>query len=191
MVTFKTAIGGDEFEIFTTRPDTLWGATFMVLAPEHELVQKITTPEYKTAIDAYIDEASRQTEIQRSAVGKEKTGVFTGAYAINPVNGEEVPIWIADYVLTSYGTGAIMAVPAHDQRDFEFARKFGLEVRVVIQPEDMEPIISDEMTESIPAKGSMVNSGEMSGTSGDDTIKIVCDCDQNGSCQVQYNCEIG
>ncbi len=175
MVTFKTAKEGHPFEIFTTRPDTLWGATFMVLAPEHELVKVITTDEQREAVEAYVDEAVRQTDIQREATDKEKTGVFTGAYAINPVNGEEIPIWIADYVLTTYGSGAIMAVPAHDQRDFEFARKFGLDIRVVIQPEDMEPIVESEMTESVPAKGTMVNSGEMTGTGGENTIQIVCD----------------
>ncbi|MEE4194630.1 MAG: leucine--tRNA ligase [Anaerolineae bacterium] len=175
MVTFKTAKEGHDIEIFTTRPDTLWGATFMVLAPEHDLVKEITTDEQRKAVEAYVEEAVRQTDIQREATDKEKTGVFTGAYAINPVNGEEIPIWIADYVLTTYGTGAIMAVPAHDQRDFEFARKFGLEVRVVIQPEDMEPIVEADMTESVPAKGTMVNSGELTGTGGDNTIQTVCD----------------
>ncbi|NSW51213.1 MAG: leucine--tRNA ligase [Anaerolineae bacterium] len=174
-VTFKTAVEGHQFDIFTTRPDTLWGATFMVLAPEHELVSKITTPAQKDEVEAYVEQALRQTEIQREATDKEKSGVFTGEYAINPVNGEQIPIWIADYVLTTYGTGAIMAVPAHDQRDFEFARKFGLEVRVVIQPSGVEPISGDEMTEAIPAKGDgvMVNSGEMSGTPGEIAIQKV------------------
>ncbi|MCJ7661204.1 MAG: class I tRNA ligase family protein, partial [Anaerolineales bacterium] len=118
--------------VFTTRPDTLWGATFMVLAPEHPLVAKITSPEQKEAMEAYIEQAVRQTEIQREAADKEKSGVFTGGYAINPVNGECIPIWIADYVMMSYGTGAIMAVPAHDERDFEFALKFGLPILPVI-----------------------------------------------------------
>ena len=189
IVTFKTAQHDYEFDIFTTRPDTLWGATFMVLAPEHELVKMITTDEQREAVEAYVEEAVRQTDIQREATDKEKTGVFTGAYAINPVNGEEVPIWIADYVLTTYGTGAIMAVPAHDQRDFEFARKFGLEIRVVIQPEGMEPIVESEMTESVPAKGAMVNSGEMTGTSGENTIQIVCDWLEEkgiGHAEIQY-----
>ena len=112
---------GDELEVFTTRPDTLWGVTFMVLAPEHPLVQKLTTPEQQAEVEQYILDATRQTDIQREATDKEKTGVFTGGYAINPVNGEKIPVWIADYVLMTYGTGAIMAVPAHDQRDFEFA----------------------------------------------------------------------
>jgi leucyl-tRNA synthetase len=175
IVTFKTAKGDHAFDIFTTRPDTLWGATFMVLAPEHVLVKEITTDAQREAVEAYIEEAIIQTEIQRESTDKEKTGVFTGAYAINPVNGEEIPIWIADYVLTTYGTGAIMAVPAHDQRDFEFARKFGLEVRVVIQPEGLEPITGAEMTEAIPAKGNgvMVNSGVMTGTSGENAIPEV------------------
>jgi len=189
MVTFKTVVGDHDFDIFTTRPDTLWGATFMVLAPEHELVKVITTPQQKAAVEAYVEEAALQTEIQRQTVGKEKTGIFTGAYAVNPVNGEEIPIWIADYVLTTYGTGAIMAVPAHDQRDFEFAQKFGLEVRIVIQPEDIDPIHSGEMTESVPARGAMVNSGELTGTSGEDTVKTVCDWLEKkslGHAEVQY-----
>ena len=120
-VIFKTE-SGDPIEIFTTRPDTLWGATFMVFSPEHPLVDKITTPEQKAAVEEYKLQAARQSDIEREAVDKEKTGVFTGAYAINPVNDERIPIWIADYVLMSYGTGAIMAVPAHDERDFAFAQ---------------------------------------------------------------------
>jgi leucyl-tRNA synthetase len=123
---------GDPLEIFTTRPDTLWGATFMVLAPEHPLVEKITTAAQRQAVEAYIEQAKRQSDIQREASDKEKTGEFTGGYAINPVNGERIPVWIADYVLMTYGTGAIMAVPAHDERDFEFALKFGLPIIPVI-----------------------------------------------------------
>src|SRR3972149_3850737 len=119
---------GDEIVIFTTRPDTLWGATFMVLAPEHPLVDKVTSPDQRTAVEAYKTAAARQSDIDREAVDKEKTGVSTGGYAINPVNHERIPIWTADYVLMTYGTGAIMGVPAHDQRDFEFARKFGLKI---------------------------------------------------------------
>ena len=123
---------GDPIEVFTTRPDTLWGATFMVLAPEHPLVDKLTTDEYREKVEAYRLQATRQSEIDRLATDKEKTGVFTGAYAVNPVNGEQIPIWIADYVLMTYGSGAIMAVPAHDERDFEFALKFGLPIIPVI-----------------------------------------------------------
>jgi len=122
--------------VFTTRPDTLWGATFMVLAPEHPLVEQITTPEQKAEVEAYVLYATRQSDIQREATDKEKTGVFTGGYALNPVNGERIPIWIADYVLMTYGTGAIMAVPAHDERDFEFALKFGLPILPVIARPD-------------------------------------------------------
>ncbi len=134
-VTFKTE-SGDEFEVFTTRPDTLWGATFMVLAPEHPLVDKLTTDDRRAEVEAYKIQAARQSEIERTAADKEKTGVFIGAYAINPVNDERIPIWIADYVLMTYGTGAIMAVPAHDERDFEFALKFGLPIIPVIERPD-------------------------------------------------------
>ncbi len=157
----------DPLEIFTTRPDTLWGATFMVLAPEHPLVPKIASDEQRAVVDAYIQQAARQSDIQREATDKEKTGVFTGGYAVNPVNNERIPIWIADYVLMTYGTGAIMAVPAHDQRDFEFARKYGLDVRVVIQPDDAGPLRGEELNEAAPAWGKMVNSGPLTGTPGD------------------------
>ena len=162
-VTFKTE-SGEPFEIFTTRPDTLWGVTFMVLAPEHPLVQKLTTPDRKAEVEKYVLESTRQTDIQREASDKAKTGVFTGGYAVNPVNGEKIPVWIADYVLMTYGTGAIMAVPAHDQRDFEFARAFNLPIRVVIQPDDLPAIKPDEMTAAVAAHGTMVNSAELSGT---------------------------
>ncbi len=126
----------DPIEVFTTRPDTLWGATFMVLAPEHPLVAKLTTPDRKTEVEEYVNEVTRRTEIEREAAEKDKTGVFIGAYAINPVNGARIPIWIADYVLMTYGTGAIMAVPAHDERDFQFALKFGLPILPVIDRND-------------------------------------------------------
>jgi leucyl-tRNA synthetase len=161
---------GDPIEVFTTRPDTLWGATFMVLAPEHPLVAKLTTSAYQAAVDEYVRQASRQADIDREATGKDKTGVFTGGFAINPVNGEKIPVWIADYVLMTYGTGAIMAVPAHDQRDFEFARKYGLEVRVVIQPPEVEPLDGASMLESVPAIGKMVNSGSLTGTPADQAM---------------------
>ncbi|MCC6297865.1 MAG: leucine--tRNA ligase [Anaerolineales bacterium] len=154
---------GDPIEIFTTRPDTLWGATFMVMSPEHPLVEKITAPENQKAVSEYKAQAAKQTDIQREAKDKEKTGVFTGGYAVNPVNEERIPIWVADYVLMSYGTGAIMAVPAHDERDFEFARKFGLKVTPVIQPEGVE-LNGETMTEAYPHEGVMVNSGPFNGT---------------------------
>jgi leucyl-tRNA synthetase len=168
-VTFQTE-SGDKLEVFTTRPDTLWGATFMVLAPEHPLVEKVMSPSQKSVVEEYIAQAIRQSDIQREATDKFKTGVFTGGYAINPVNQERIPIWIADYVLMTYGTGAIMAVPAHDQRDFEFARKYNLEVRVVVQPEDMAPLDGASMLDSVPAYGTMVNSGPLNGTPGDQAI---------------------
>ena len=134
-VIFRTE-DGDPLEVFTTRPDTLWGATFMVLAPEHPLVEKLTAESNRSTVEDYVSQAIRQTEIQREASDKEKTGVFTGGYAINPVNNKRIPIWIADYVLMTYGTGAIMGVPAHDERDFEFALKFGLPILPVIQRPD-------------------------------------------------------
>jgi leucyl-tRNA synthetase len=165
-VTFKTETG-DDIEIFTTRPDTLWGATFMVMSPEHPLVEKITTPEHKAAVEEYKAQAAKQTDIQREAKDKEKTGVFTGGYAINPVNEERIPIWVADYVLMSYGTGAIMAVPAHDERDFEFARKFGLKVIPVIQPVEVDgspPLNGDTMEAAHEHEGVMINSGPFNGT---------------------------
>lgn len=161
-VTFHTE-QGDPIEIFTTRPDTLWGATFMVLAPEHPLVEGVTIDAQRAVVEAYQSAAARSTEIERLSEDREKTGVFTGGYAINPVNQERIPIWVADYVMINYGTGAIMAVPAHDQRDFEFARKFGLEVRVVIQPVG-EVLDGSTMPEAVPGAGVMVNSGQFDGT---------------------------
>lgn len=134
-VTFMTE-QGDALQVFTTRPDTLWGATFMVLAPEHPLVEKLTSAEQREQVEEYRLYASRQTDVQRESADKEKTGVFTGGYAINPVNNERIPIWIADYVLMTYGTGAIMAVPAHDERDAAFALKFGLPIIPVIARPD-------------------------------------------------------
>ena len=153
---------GDDLTVFTTRPDTLWGATFMVLAPEHPLVEKVTSDEQKDAVSKYQLEADHKTEIQRAAVDKEKTGVFTGGYAINPVNQARIPIWIADYVMMGYGFGAIMAVPAHDERDFDFARQFGLEIIPVIQPEG-EKFDGATMTEAYIGPGFMVNSAQFDG----------------------------
>ncbi|MDX2232726.1 MAG: leucine--tRNA ligase [Leptolyngbyaceae cyanobacterium bins.349] len=160
-VTFTTE-AGDELVVFTTRPDTLWGATFMVLSPEHPLVATLTTPAQAAAIKTYQDAAAAKSDIDRTAEGREKTGVWTGSYAINPVNDAKIPIWIADYVLMDYGTGAIMAVPAHDQRDFEFARQFNLSVKVVVQPEG-EALHGDTLTAAHPGDGVMVNSGPLNG----------------------------
>ncbi len=166
-VFFKTE-QGHTLEIFTTRPDTLWGVTFMVLAPEHPVIDEITPPEYRPAVDKYRFQAARFSDTERQAAEREKTGVFTGAYAINPVNGEKVPIWIADYVLMSYGSGAIMAVPAHDQRDYEFAKKYGLEIRPVIFPVDENgnpiPLDAATMEKAYPGPGIMANSGPLTGT---------------------------
>jgi leucyl-tRNA synthetase len=160
-VTFTTE-AGDELPIFTTRPDTLWGATFMVLSPEHPLVAKLTTKEQVAAVQAYQTQAAAETEIERTAENREKTGVWTGSSAINPVNGDRIPVWIADYVLMGYGTGAIMAVPAHDQRDFDFAKKFDLPIKVVVQPVDQE-LDGKTLTEAYPHDGVMVNSEELNG----------------------------
>ncbi|HEX9013988.1 MAG TPA: class I tRNA ligase family protein, partial [Anaerolineaceae bacterium] len=180
-VNFKTETG-DTLEVFTTRPDTLWGATFMVLAPEHPLVDKITSADQRAAVDAYKRQAARQSDIQREAADKEKTGVFTGGYAVNPVNGERIPIWIADYVLMTYGTGAIMAVPAHDERDFEFARQFHLPIRVVIQPEGTQLIDEAAMMEAVPDYGAMVNSGPLSGTPASQAFdRIISYLEEKGS----------
>ncbi len=125
---------GSELPVFTTRPDTLFGATYMVLSPEHPLVSKITTPDHKKTVQDYQTQAAKKSELERTELAKDKTGVFTGAYAVNPVNNEKIPVWIADYVLASYGTGAIMAVPAHDERDWAFAKKFGLKITEVVKP---------------------------------------------------------
>jgi len=161
--------GGDELRVFTTRPDTLYGATFMVLAPEHQLVSKLTHPEQAAEVAAYVEAAGRETEIERMSTEREKTGVFTGSYAINPVNDERIPIWIADYVLAGYGTGAIMAVPAHDERDFAFARKFGLPIRRVIAGPEVSYRAAKAPVEaayiSHGSKDRMVNSGPHSGLS--------------------------
>jgi len=146
--------------IYTTRPDTLFGATFMVLAPEHPLVERITTEEHRTEVRQYVEKARKETEIDRLSTEREKSGVATGGFAINPVNGEPIPIWVADYVLMTYGTGAIMAVPAHDERDFAFARKYGLPVHQVIAPPGSPP---DTLHEAYVGPGVMVNSGEFSG----------------------------
>jgi leucyl-tRNA synthetase len=132
----RLPIADSKIRVFTTRPDTLFGATYMVLSPEHKLVDQITTPEQRDAIAKYKAEVAKKSDLERTELAKEKSGVFTGAYAINPVNGQKIPIWIADYVLASYGTGAIMAVPAHDTRDFEFATKFNLPIIQVVQPPD-------------------------------------------------------
>jgi len=150
----------DEIKVFTTRPDTLYGATYMVLSPEHPLVDSLTTPAQQAAVRAYQVATRRKSDLERTDLAKEKTGAFTGAFAINPVNNEKVPVWIADYVLSSYGTGAIMAVPAHDQRDYEFASKFNLPIRPVVQPADGH---TPEPGQAFVDDGIAINSGDLDG----------------------------
>jgi leucyl-tRNA synthetase len=172
--------GGDEkITVFTTRPDTLFGVTYVVLAPEKDLVQRITKPDFKNGVDTYIESVKSFSEIERTSTVKEKTGVPTGAYAINPVNGERVPIWIADYALATYGTGCVMAVPGHDERDFEFAKKFNLPVRKVILKQDTDP--SEELTEAFTEIGKLINSGAYNGIQSDIAIeKITADLESKG-----------
>src|SRR5262245_52667257 len=161
-VVFRSAspVAGREIRVFTTRPDTLFGATYMVLAPEHPLIDELTTPGQRAAVAAYRGDARRKSDLERTDLAKEKTGVFTGGYATNPVNDKLVPIWIADYVLASYGTGAIMAVPAHDARDFEFAKKFALPIVRVVLPEDGSTLDPDE---AFVTDGIALNSGPLDG----------------------------
>ncbi len=174
-IRFSAEIDGqrEEIPVFTTRPDTIYGVTFFVLAPEHPWVEKITTPDQRAEVDAYVDAARHMSEIERMSTEKEKTGVFTGGYVTNPVNGEQVPVWIADYVLMSYGAGAIMGVPAHDQRDFEFARKFGTPIIEVIRPEGEEASDPATWAEAKHHLGVMVNSGPFDGTPADEAIHKV------------------
>src|SRR5437588_8424631 len=169
-----------KLRVFTTRPDTVFGATFMVIAPEHELVKRIVTAEQRAAVDAYIERTKAETEIERLSTEHEKTGVFTGAYAVNPFTDERIPIWVADYVLATYGTGAIMAVPGHDSRDFEFARTYKLPIRRVIS------VSADAGSEALDAafesyQGVLVNSGSFSGLSVKDGIeRITAEAERKG-----------
>jgi leucyl-tRNA synthetase len=167
-VDFSVAGGDGRIRVFTTRPDTLFGATYLVLAPEHPLVDVITTAEQRVAVDAYREAASRKSDLERTELAKEKTGVFTGAFAVNPVNGEKIPVWIADYVLSGYGTGAIMAVPAHDDRDWEFARKFALPIRAVVSEKARlglggGGVCAAEPAECFVGEGYAVHSGPLDG----------------------------
>jgi leucyl-tRNA synthetase len=160
---------GDEFlRVYTTRPDTLFGATYMVIAPEHPFVERLTLPEHADAVKAYCESAAQKSDLDRTDLAKEKTGVFTGSYAVNPVNGKAIPIWVADYVLISYGTGAIMAVPGHDTRDFEFAQEFELPIVAVVDPGDAPEVSRDEVLsgrEAFVGDGTAVNSGRFDGMS--------------------------
>ena len=161
--------GTDEkVQVYTTRPDTLYGASFMVMAPEHKLIEKLVTPEQKAAVDDYVFKASTKSNIDRMS-DKEKTGVFLGRYAINPLNGAKIPVWISDYVLADYGTGAIMCVPAHDDRDFAFAKKFDLPIIQVISKTGKE----EELTEAYTEPGTMINSGEFNGMNSEEAKKAI------------------
>jgi len=176
-ITFSTDIG-EPITVFTTRPDTIYGVTFMVLAPEHQLVDKLTTADRKAEVDAYVAAAERETEIERTAADKAKTGVFTGSYCVNPFDGSQVPVYVGDYVLAGYGTGAVMGVPAHDQRDFEFAQKYGLEIKVVIAPPDYT---GAALTEAYVDEGVMVHSGPFDGTPNEEgKSKVVAFGDEHG-----------
>ena len=182
LVNFKVADSKYDFTVFTTRCDTLFGATYCVLAPEHEIVNKITTKEYQEAVSKYQEECSKKSELERTELNKEKTGVFTGSYAINPVNNKKIPIWISDYVLSSYGTGAIMAVPAHDERDYAFAKKFNLEIIPVLAGGDVSK-------EAYTGDGVHINSEFLDGLSKEEAInKMIAYLEENkiGSKKVNY-----
>ena len=173
-VTFKINETLDEFTVFTTRCDTLFGATYCVLSPEHPLVDKITTDEYKDAILKYKEEVKKKSDFERTEINKDKTGVFTGSYAINPVNGKLIPIWISDYVLMSYGTGAIMAVPAHDERDYAFAKKFNLDIIPVLDGGDISK-------EAYTQDGVHINSGFLDGLNKEEAIdKMISFLEEKG-----------
>ncbi len=189
-IRFTAEIAGkqEEIPVFTTRPDTIYGVTFFVLAPEHPWVEKITTPEQKAAVNAYVEQSRRMTEIERMSTEKEKSGVFTGGYVTNPVSGEKIPVWIADYVLMSYGAGAIMGVPAHDQRDFEFARKFGINIREVIRPDGEKPSDPATWEKAKEEEGVMVNSGPFDGTLGSEAIaKMITSIEAKGYGHARVN----
>ncbi len=165
-------IAEKEIRVFTTRPDTVFGVTFMVLAPEHPLVAKLVTPERSAEVEDYIERSRYQTEIERLSADREKEGVFLGSYVTNLLSGDRVPIWTSDYVLMSYGTGAVMGVPAHDERDFAFARKYDLPIPVVIAPPDWQ---GEELTEAYTEPGRMVNSGQFDGLPSEQGIAAICD----------------
>jgi len=183
-VTFTVDGTGKAFDVFTTRPDTLFGATYLVCAPEHPLLDAIVTSEHRDASKAYRERAAQMTEVERQAAGDGKTGVFTGVYAVNPANGERIPIWMSDYVLMGYGTGAIMAVPAHDQRDFEFAEEFGLKTVPVISRDGKIPLFRSAYTE----EGILINSGRFDGLhSADAARRIVEWLKERGLADVHVN----
>jgi leucyl-tRNA synthetase len=177
-----------EIPVFTTRPDTIFGVTFFVLAPEHPLVERITTPGRKKAVRAYVEAARHETEIERQSTERPKTGVFTGGYVTNPISGTQVPVWVADYVLMSYGHGAVMGVPAHDQRDFEFARTYDLPIVQVICPDGEEPSDPATWSEAHEAVGRMVNSGTFDGTPASEAKRaIIAELERRGVGQAAVN----
>jgi len=181
-VVFKIKDTDKEFKVFTTRCDTLFGATYCVMSPEHELVDLITTADKKEEVDAYKKVCATKSDLERTELNKDKTGVFIGAYAINPVNDKEIPIYISDYVLASYGTGAIMAVPAHDDRDYEFAKKFGIEIIQVLEGGDISK-------EAYTGDGVHINSGFMDGMNKEDAIDAMISWLEErgiGSKQINY-----
>lgn len=188
-VTFEIENFSKKLQIYTTRPDTLFGVTYMVLAPEHPFVPELTNgTKYEAAVKAYQEECQHKSEIERISLTKEKTGVFTGCYGINPVNGKKVPIFISDYVMMDYGTGAIMAVPAHDQRDFEFAKKFDLDIVPVVDSQNPEIDINN-LTEAFVAEGTMINSGKYTGMNNKEAIEEITkdlEADGLGKAQVNY-----
>ena len=182
-----TLITFDDLEVFTTRPDTLFGATFVVISPEHPLLSKFIKPGKEKEVEQYAQEAAKKSELERKE-NKEKTGIFTGSYVTNPINKEKIPVWVADYVLAGYGTGAIMAVPAHDQRDFEFAKKFGIEIKKVI--EGGSPREAGKEVEAFTGEGKMINSGEYNGLSSSEAREKISDYiekDKLGKRQSQYH----
>ena len=183
-MTFPVEGADESITFFTTRPDTIFGVTFMVLAPEHALVDRITTPDQRPAVDAYVAEAMRKTAVDRQAM--ERSGVFTGAYATNPLSGDRVPVWIGDYVLSTVGAGAIMAVPAHDERDFDFARKYKLPIKPVVAPPDWS---GSELSEAYTGQGTLVSSGEFDGmesAAASDAIIAKLEREGSGKRQVTY-----
>lgn len=181
-LSFKVDGLEEKIDVFTTRPDTLFGATYMVVSPEHKLVEKLTTAEQKDAIEAYQKAAALKSDLERTELNKDKTGVFTGSYAINPVNGKKVPVWISDYVLATYGTGAIMAVPAHDQRDYEFAKEFNLEIQQVLDGGEIEEAAHT-------GDGKLINSDFLNGMSKTEAIaKMISFLEENkiGTSKINY-----
>ena len=187
MVEFPVKDKDLKLTVFTTRPDTIFGVTYCVVAPEHSIVNELTTESQAEEVNKYIEKTLRENEIERQSTEHEKTGVFTGSYAINPINGESIPIWISDYVIASYGTGMVMAVPAHDTRDFAFAKKFNLPIKIVIKPENTELSV-DKMNDAYTESGIMVNSGEFNGMESEEfKEKVVEHFESNGIGKRQIN----